>query len=160
MSNKFTFDNQLQTDMDNICKQLTKENAVKLVYENKKATEFCTNLKTVNGNPINCNYKFSFNSDENIYFLFDKDFKCQYIGKKGDSDGINYRLGLHLIKNTTTISSTIESVCNYLNSINTYQRIIYVITYKIEPSYMAEGVESYFIDYFRNIGDARWVLRK
>lgn len=97
----------------------------------------------------------------NIYFLFDKDFVCQYVGKKGNNEGINYRLGLHLLKNDTKQThSCIDEVCKYLNNINNSKRIIYVITFKIEPSYMAESVESYFIDYYRKINGAKWVKRK
>lgn len=161
MSLYFKFNDQLKTDMQSILMNLNKENAIKLVFDNKKEAKKCgTHLITVDGTNVNNNYKFQEPKKNNVYFFFDKDFNCQYIGKKGNQEGINYRLGLHLLKNETTISSAIDKVCEYLNGIQTGQRIIYIITFEINPSYMAEGVESYFIDWFRNKGGAEWISRK
>lgn len=161
MSFNFKFNNQLQTDMDNIKMNLIKSNAIELVFDNTKtATEQGTHLISVNGKSVNSNYEFSEPKDNNIYFLFDNNFVCQYVGKKANQEGINYRLKLHLLKNETTISSAIKRVCDYLNLISNGKKNIYLITFRIEPSYMAESVESYFIDYFRNKGGGQWILRK
>lgn len=161
MSLNFKFNNQLQTDMDNIKMNLIKSNAIELVFNNKKtATEQGTHLISVNGKPVNSKYNFLEPMDNNIYFLFDNNFVCQYVGKKANQEGINYRLKLHLLKNETKISSAIKSVCKYLNEITNSKRIIYLITFRIEPSYMVESVESYFIDYFRDNGGGQWILRK
>lgn len=140
---------------------LNEDNAIKLVFDNtKKATKYGTHIISVNGNIVNNDYKFSEFKSNNIYFFFDENFVCQYVGKKGNEKGISYRLGLHLLKNETTIKSSIDKICDYLNNINNHERVIYVITFRIEPSYMAEGVESYFIDYFRRKNGAKWVKRK
>lgn len=162
MSLYFKFNNQLQIDMNNILMKLNKTTAIELEFDNtKNATERGTYLISVDGKRVNINYQFSEPNYNNIYFLFDKDFVCQYVGKKGNNEGINYRLGLHLLKNDTKQThSCIDEVCKYLNNINNSKRIIYVITFKIEPSYMAESVESYFIDYYRKINGAKWVKRK
>lgn len=161
MSLNFKFNNQLQTDMNNIRVNLIKSNAIELVFDNTKiATKEGTHLIKVDGKPVN-NYSFSEPPHNNIYFFFDKDFKCQYIGKKSDGKQINTRLGLHLLENKKgSPASCIQAVCDYLNGITNNKRIIYIITLKVDPSYMAEGVESYFIDYYRNKGQAEWVKRK
>lgn len=158
----YKFNNQLQVDMENIKRNLTKSNSIKLVFDyNKKATIEGTHLISVDGVNVGSKYVFSVPSSHNIYFIFDESFNCQYIGKKSTKRGINARLGLHLLENKTkTTKSAIIQVCNYLNSIIGRYRIIYLITVEIEPSYMAEGVESYFIDYFRAKNCGKWVLRK
>ncbi|UEL48296.1 hypothetical protein [Terrisporobacter hibernicus] len=161
MSLYFEFNSQLQTDLKNIYMNLNKDNAIKLVFDNtKQATKSGTHIISVDGNIVKHDYKFSYSKNNNIYFLFDENFICQYVGKKGNEKGINYRLGLHLVKNETTIGSSIDKICHYLNNINNRERAIYVITFRIEPSYMAEGVESYFIDYFRSKNGAKWLKRK
>ncbi|HAT4363396.1 hypothetical protein [Clostridium perfringens] len=162
MSVSFNFNKQIQNDMVSILSDLNINKATKLEFSSKnKATKFGTNLIKVDEKVVNSNYKFSFPAGDNIYFLFDENFKCQYVGKKANKKGINYRLKLHLLKNgTKKTKSAINSVCKYLNDINGRNRVIYVITFNIEPSYMAEATESYFIDYFKNKGLAEWVLRK
>ena len=161
MSENFKFNSQLGKDMNSIYDKLDKKKAIKLVFHNKKtATTSGTHIISVDGKKVKSNYEFSEPKTNNIYFLFDEKFDCQYVGKKANQEGINYRLGLHLLKNETSISSSIDRICDYLNNINNRERVIYVITFKIEPSYMAESVESYFIDYFRNQNNAKWVKRK
>lgn len=105
MSLYFEFNSQLQIDMKNIYMNLKRDNAIKLVFDNtKQATKSGTHIISADGNVVNSDYKFSESKKNNIYFLFDENFDCQYVGKKGNEEGINYRLGLHLVKNETTIS--------------------------------------------------------
>ncbi|EJT6341597.1 hypothetical protein QTG94_10935 [Clostridium perfringens] len=160
MSLYFAFNKQLEVDMNNIRMNLRKENAIKLVFDKDKvASKYNTNLLYVDGIRVPDDYKFSFDENNNVYFMFDENFKCQYVGKK--NGGINTRLGLHLLKNVKeNPASAIKSICEYLNSIKNRDRVIYLITITIKQSYMAEGVESYFIDYFRANKLATWVKRK
>lgn len=135
-------------------------NAIKLEFDaNKVSTKENTHLTKVKGKDLS---EITVPDNHNVYFIFDKDFKCRYVGKKGDKEGINYRLKLHLVSNMTEKNksptwSCIKKVCSYLNK---ESKILYLITISVEPSFMAEGVESYFIDHFREIKEADWVERK
>ena len=139
---------------------LFEDNAIKLEFDaNKEATKENTHLTKVNGKDLN---EITVPDNHNVYFIFDKDFKCRYVGKKGDNEGINYRLKLHLVSNMTEKNksptwSCIDKVCDYLNK---ESRILYLITISVKPSFMAEGIESYLIDHFREKGEADWGKRK
>ena len=143
-----------------IKKHLLQENAIKLEFDaDKPSTKENTHLTKVDDNDSS---EITVPDNHNIYFIFDKGFKCRYVGKKGDKEGINYRLKLHLVSNMTEKNknrtwSCIDKVCDYLNN---ESKILYLITISVEPNFMAEGVESYFIDHFREKGGADWVKRK
>ena len=149
----------IESKMMEILKLLCVSNAIKLEFDmSKKATNVCTNLLYVDSKKIN---QIKVPPNDNVYFIFDKNFKCCYVGKK-DSKGINYRLKLHLVSNQTYKNinptySCINEVCNYINSGND---TLFLITLCINEIYMIEAVESYFIDYFRNKSEAIWVKRK
>lgn len=134
---------------------LLKENAIELEFDTTKvATTSDTQLMKVDGKKTTIKVP----TQNNIYFIFDKDFRCRYVGKKGTEKTINSRLKLHLkanntLKNKKPTYSCIKKVCEYVNAKN---KTLYLITLCIEPSFMAEGVESYF----RGIGEADWVKRK
>lgn len=146
--------------MELITAYLLKENAIELEFDiTKTATTDDTQLIKVEGQDKK---SINVSTKDNVYFIFDKDFKCRYIGKKGTKDNINYRLNLHLKANNTLgnpnpTSSCIKEVCDYINQKN---KTLYLITLCVEPNFMSEGVESYFIDYFREKGAADWVKRK
>ena len=152
--------NDVIPKMTPIKKYLSEENAIKLEFDaDKSSTKENTHLTKVDDKNLN---EITVPNNHNIYFIFDKDFKCRYVGKKGDNEGINYRLKLHLVSNMTGKNkrptwSCIGKVCDYLNN---ESKILYLITISVEPSFMAEGVESYFIDYFRGKGEADWVKKK
>lgn len=149
----------IESEMIEISSLLCISNAIKLQFDKSKAATIdCTNLLYVDNQKNN---QIKVSSKDNVYFIFDKNFKCCYVGKK-DSRGINYRLKLHLVSNQThkNISPTyscINEVCNYINS---GDDTLFLITLCIKQNYMVEAVESYFIDYFRNKSEAIWVKRK
>ena len=153
-------ENQLDNDMNNIYKNLTKQNATKLIFDcNQIATRKGTNLIEVNGFKVKNNFTFSVAKDHNIYFIFNENFECEYVGKAMDNK-INESLNYHLIKNNTNgRASAIDEVCNYLNGINGNRGIIYLITFEIQPLCMVAAVESYFIEKFKNLGLCNWRKR-
>ena len=157
--NIFSFDDIAQK-MIPIKQFLSIKNAIKLEFDTTQiATADGTHLIKINGKNAT---EIHIAPENNIYFLFDQEFLCRYVGKKGNNEGINYRLNLHLVKNSTYKNksqtfSCIEEVCKHINQKND---TLYLITACITPSFMVEGVESYFIDYFREKGEADWVKRK
>ena len=159
--NKMFYFDGIVSQMMPILKYLRKENAIELEFDTTKvATPSDTQLMKVDGEKTEINVS----PQNNVYFIFDQDFKCRYVGKKGTKENINSRLKLHLkanetLNNSNPTSSCIREVCSYINS-SIKNKTMYVITLCIEPSFMAEGVESYFIDYFREKGEADWVKRK
>jgi hypothetical protein len=99
----------------------------------------------------------------NVYFIFDYNGNCQYIGVKENMTGINNRLKLHMIENNSAgTKSCITLLLQDLLSSPPPNQYVYYITYSIEPKWMATAVESYFIDFFRQKqpAQARWVGRK
>ena len=99
----------------------------------------------------------------NVYFIFDNNGDCQYAGVKEDKKGINYRLKLHMITNSTAkTDSCIIKLLTDIASKPLKDQVVYYITYSIEPDWMATAVESYFICYLRGLTppQARWVDRK
>lgn len=157
-NNTFYFENII-TEIEPIENYLLKENAIELEFDttnDAKASD--THLIKVDGKEG----EIKVPSRNNLYFIFDKDFKCRYVGKKGNNENINNRLKLHLkvnktINNKNPTCSCIKKVCDYVNAKN---QTLYLITICVQPSFMAEGVESYFIDEFRKRGEADWVERK
>lgn len=154
----FTF-KDIISQMMPIEEYLLKENAIELEFDTTNmATPSDTQLIKIDGEVG----EIEVPTHNNLYFIFDKDFKCRYVGKKGTKESINGRLKLHLKANNTLNNenptySCIKEVCDYINAKN---KMLYLITLCIEPSFMAEGVESYFIDYFKGKGEANWVKRK
>lgn len=154
----FSFED-ITSQMTPIKDYLLKENAIELEFDiTKAATTSDTQLVKVDGKKA----KIKVPTQNNVYFIFDKDFRCRYVGKKGTEKTINSRLKLHLKANNTLKKknptySCIKKVCEYVNAKN---KTLYLITLCIEPNFMAEGVESYFIDHFRGKGEADWVKRK
>ena len=158
-NNIFSFDDIAQK-MIPIEQYLSIKNAIKLEFDATQiATADGTHLIKINGENAT---EINIASENNIYFIFDHEFLCRYVGKKGNNEGISYRLNLHLVKNSTYKNkrqtfSCIEEVCKYINQKND---TLYLITACITPGFMVEGIESYFIDYFREKGEADWVKRK
>ena len=98
------------------------------------------------------------NTSDNVYFIFDKNMKMRYIGKK-ETMGINERLKLHLIQNNTSTSSCINEVISEIKKgIDEFN----YFSIKVLPQCMSPAVESYFIDDYRSLNPAEcdFVKRK
>lgn len=177
MSIEYKFECEyIERSMEEIESKLNIDNALILEFGNRKDKEGIGSTSLIKVNNKICNkYKFEERSSNNIYFLFDNEFKCQYVGKKANKKGINERLKLHLltnnkyrydfnikkwnIKNNGT-SSCIMKVCDYLDKQEMNKKIVYVITCNIEPEYMVESMEVYFIKKFKQDGAMNWLKRQ
>jgi hypothetical protein len=99
----------------------------------------------------------------NVYFIFDNNGSCQYVGIKENKKNINYRLKLHMLSNKSAgTKSCISKLLSDILLKPATDQLVYYITYEVEPNWMATAVESYFIEYFKGLNppQARWVARK
>lgn len=125
-------------------------------YNIKNGTAFNkTNLDSVSGAVLK-----KVPIDDNVYFIFDSNNKMRYIGKKQNGEGINYRLKLHLIVNKT--KKTASCIDKVIEEIKSGANEFRYITIKVMPEYMAPAVESFLIDYYKNlkIPECDFVKRK
>lgn len=131
--------------LNDIMQDINNKNYKSVYYNIKKGSAFNkSNLGFVLGAKFE-----NVSADNNVYFIFDSNNKMRYIGKKQNGEGINYRLKLHLIANKT--KKTASCIDKVIGEINNGAKEFRYIAIKVMPEYMAPAVESFLIDYYKNL---------